>query len=400
MSDARRRAWRAVAALALVLPCARLASAQVAVATRGAPAVAAGIAQPSLESVRRDLANAIRAGDSSVRMLDARLMALDRAANRLASDTVRLGPAVVATTPDLMPMARAALATALPAARARWGDAALAGAFAGAVVRVMPVATSGLGGRRTALEADITIARRSVRHAKLGEFGDDSVAALARYLEHNASELIGERSASDLTLWMLGGRLSDPAVNFTEAFVDLFTAPALVARECAERDPARCRVALGLALVDDPPGTMYTEEDRRVVARAWWGRRYATAEHPVNPCASAPMTAACRTFAQSLAPEAWTRPLGRSARMAVLAVATEMGGAGAWGRLVADSTVPLAARIELAAGRPIGDVVSAWRSRVLASRPEPVRPSLRQFAVLASLLVAGLSAALVTRGRA
>ena len=183
--------------------------------------------------------------------------------------------------------------------------------------------------------------------------------------------------------------MTDGADGFERAFVDMVTAPALIARQCAAGDDARCIEALQLMRPSgEPRTTWYSLDDQRVVARAWWAgqRQPATAARAENPCASAPMTTACRAFADSSHFITWTNPLAGNARETLLAVAAELGGDAGWARLLEDPNLPLAKRIETAAARPLAQVVKVWRARVLVARPQPVRP--RTSALASAMLLA------------
>jgi hypothetical protein len=402
-----------------------------------AQARAPGQAKPHPAAIARDaLEQRLKATEDSIARLDARLAEFERAARAETRDTVRQGALVLATSPVLTAAARAALDATWPALRRQWGDGALLRAYAGAVVRVLapprpasrtlaggpaplaaassldgatnqdmpprPILGAGAGDARPPL---VSLVRNDrVEHeTRLEITPGDTAAALAGYLVATTAELVQERADKTFASWLLRGRLADAATNYQAAFVDLVTAPALVNRQCASGNAARCREALGLVIVSDPQATWYTEEDRRVIARAWWkARQHPTVngEPPENPCSPTPITAACRTFIATLAPLVWTRPLGSDARMSLLKVATDLGGDGAFSRLVADTTLPMDARIAAAAAHPLDDVVLEWRTRVMGAHPEPVRPRLTLLLGSALLCLAALVLVAVRQERA
>ena len=425
MSEARARAL-----CALLLEAALLAAPRTtACAQAPAPAHPAAVARDALEQ-------RIRANEDSAARLESRLAAFEQAARADTRDTVRSGALVVATSAELTTAARAAVGTTWPALRRQWGDGALARAYAGAVIRVLapprPVArtlaerpspVAAVPGLEAATSRDIAmrpllgvasgsaplplvaIVRdgRIEHEVRLEIVQGDTAAALSGYLATVTAQLVQDRADATFTSWLLRGRLAEPAADYQAAFVDLVTAPALVNRQCAGGDTGRCRQALGLVTVSDPQAAWYTEEDRRVIARAWWkARQHPTVngEPPENPCSPTPITTACRAFIATLAPLVWTRPLGSDARLTLLRVATDLGGDGAFSRLVADTTMPMEARIAATAARPLDDVMLEWRSRVMRAHPEPVRPRLTLLLSSALLCLAALLFVSVRQERA
>jgi hypothetical protein len=79
----------------------------------------------------------------------------------------------------------------------------------------------------------------------------------------------------------------------------------------------------------------------------------------------------------------------------LLREAFELGGAGAYDRLIAPS-VSVRARIEATAGKPIDVVIQRWLASVEQSRPNPMR--IRAGATIASLGWCGLSLPLPSHG--
>lgn len=62
-------------------------------------------------------------------------------------------------------------------------------------------------------------------------------------------------------------------------------------------------------------------------------------------------------------------PLSGSVRESLLEYAIEIGGAGAWERVIADPTMTPEKVIEHTAGQPLTDVVEGWQLRLIAARP-------------------------------
>ena len=68
--------------------------------------------------------------------------------------------------------------------------------------------------------------------------------------------------------------------------------------------------------------------------------------------------------------------LNSSARAALLRLAVDSGGSGAFTRFMADTNSSIAQRLESAAGMPIDSLVERWLARAYKSRPQPASTSL------------------------
>src|SRR5262249_19706363 len=67
-------------------------------------------------------------------------------------------------------------------------------------------------------------------------------------------------------------------------------------------------------------------------------------------------------------------PLAGPARMLLVREALRAGGRDAYRRLVANPNAPLGTRLASAAGMSLDSLVTRWRARVLAARPQPLAP--------------------------
>ena len=367
-----RRAW-SLCSLLLLLLLLSTASSLVS-AQRGAPQPGTAA---SVIRLQHDIRVSIAREDSVLAQFDARLAQLTATAQSAARDTARAGVLTIASTEAFAASARAAVTSAAAVLAVRWGEPRLRRAFGTRVIRIVPVAEQFLG--RTRPVAYISLVRngRGEREQRLFEWTDDTTKAIQLYIEHNASEIVGEQLGSRLSEWLAGVRLSTRVAQPEAAFIDLGTAPALVDRRCAQGDIERCSEALGLVPNADPRSEWYTPEDRRVVARSIWRGRHRNQGDSVtatNPCLPQPASAACLAFIDSLAPSVWRRALSVEARSVLLLLAVESGGEASWGRLVNDTAAPPAALLASAANLPLSELVSRWRSRVMAARPDAVRP--------------------------
>ncbi len=357
-------------------------------------------ADPSALQAR--LQAALAADSDRIRRLEAQMAALEARARNRATDTVRVEGVMAAVSPALAPLMRAALPPALAHARRRWGAHTVAAAFDGWVVR----ADVDSGGRDEAL---LRVVRGD--RARLEQWVDprrEPEAALDRFIgaylaQYVEWQLWSATKDSVLARWLGNADAGRPAPALDRAVVDLLTSPASVNRQCAEGQLARCAEALGLVPTADPKANWYSADDRRVIARAWWNGRHKAevAKGVRNPCEPARVSPACQAWIDSLRPETWRRPMAQEGLRAFLDVALESR-EGTWDRL-RDSTErgqPLGARLAAAAGVPLDTLLAAWRRRLLAVRPEPVRPAAGALLVTVLFLTSGFAAAAFLRGRA
>ncbi len=355
-----------------------------------------------LAATRHAFEGALVQHDSAFARIGRRLDSLEGVARHVARDTLRIGSLVMASSPLITDAAQRALREADSVLTRRWGAATLRAALAQTLIRFILSSTSRLGVTQWFLSADVLRNGRIERLAMLTVRAADTVAVIREHMEGTVADLVGATVDKELARWLGRARVSDPAPRLEASYVDLYTAPSVAVRQCAEGQVARCAAALGLTPVADPKMELFTEEDRRVVARAWWATyaaHRAELRAATSPCERQPMSAPCRAFADSLSPTVWQLPLGHEARHALIWHATVIGGDAAWQRLLANPDAPLATRIASAAGQPLDTVLAGWRTRVLRARPEPVRPRGVLLVVTAGVAMAGLGSAIMFRSR-
>lgn len=399
---AARPAWPQAALVALaILPAGGVARAQVA-APAGRLAIVAGRLDARRDSAEREAEALLHLRDSLI---------AER--QRRARDTVRVQALSAVVEPVLAPLAREAVGRAWPVLEAQWGRPVLERTWRDVTINLSVRRSQFLGARVANVVADVRSRVGSEQTANLS-LGRDSVASLADWIERTTLQRIEERLDRGTKEWLGRGRALEPrasagALDIDNAFdiarnlpyVDLATAPAHVVRDCMAGTLARCGDALGLTAEASPRSAWFDEEDQRLVARSWWrgwkGR--PRPEHAENPCVPRPMSAACRAFADSLPPRTWLRPLSDKTRASLVQAALGMGGTGAAGRLVADTAMSMAARLEAAAGRPLPELIAAWRAQSLATRPETVGASGPLVLVVLVTLAAGVGLAILVLTR-
>ncbi len=179
-------------------------------------------------------------------------------------------------------------------------------------------------------------------------------------------------------------------------YLELATTDSRVTRLCLQGDRRSCVDALAITEHEDPITVWYgPEERRRLVDRLERRRRYRRGSHPrADECLARRNEAACLEFLHAKAVSS-LRPLSATARRAVVSMALEIGGDGAYSRFLSADASTIQERVVRAAGVGSDSVVSAWLEAILASRPK--RASLPAWLVFSALLWVGILATLASR---
>jgi hypothetical protein len=220
------------------------------------------------------------------------------------------------------------------------------------------------------------------------------------------------RAAGDDRLFALSGRQLRPWIwwwspeegDLARAHLDLVTSPSAAATACFEGDIRWCARVLRIETVDDPWTQLLDAADRRVwVANRmrWVVRGPQGEEHAarLRRCVDGRVDKACL----DLLHVGWVEfpPLVSAQTMrSVVLVARDVGGEGAYTRLLADTTAPLGDRLAAAAGVPLDSLLHVWRARVGEAAPAggPVG-SIDGWASFALALLAGALSLRSTRWR-
>jgi len=341
------------------------------------------------------LAPAAASAQQSVAAQQARLAALEAAANRADSiahradsvlqarrvlDTLRSGTLRVVTDSALAQRVRPAAAHAWRVLSAHLGaDTVLLrepyGAIANRGSRLLPVAVEATALIDTAappLETFWTI---------LGVVESNLVTRSGRTFRSWDGSL---------------GFATDTTHLFSLAYVSLITAPSRAARLCRAGDVAACAAALGLGPDSNRAASWYSVNDLRVVLGRGTSSPFARDRRMLAAC-RAGSDSACWNLAARRGPSL-PAPLGVVSRTSLIAIALARGGAGAYTRLLADSSAPVAAQLSSAAGMPFDDLIAAWRIRVRGAAPPgttgaPIRAELAAAGWIVLLLALALRSA-------
>ena len=193
-------------------------------------------------------------------------------------------------------------------------------------------------------------------------------------VERRIKEAIGKTLERDIKEpparifeWARGpvGRPDDPAWLYRQ----LATVPSRVGRACIDGATGACWEALGITASTESLSTWYTAEERRDLALGLQQWAIREAQHVREACARGDYARCDELLAEhgnlgSLIPMPWY------ARMAMVWVALDTGGEGAWDRLVEDPTMEPADALLYASGASPQELEARWRDMVLKHQPQ------------------------------
>jgi hypothetical protein len=295
-------------------------------------------------------------------------------------ETLQVGHLTVLTAHALRPVVEPAALQAWPVIEERFGSTSLL-----LEQRAVIVFTPDSGKSYSAVQA--AGGGRPVTSQDLGSDPKAIAAALVRFASLNIWEL----SDSALRSWLPGALelTSDLGQQREWAYYNLVTSPTTAAGSCLIGNLGACEEALGIVTSGNPLTRLYDASGRRALVHRFGA---SLNRRPLQllyyNCVSENSDAACHEILQSALDTGFIRkwhledvpglvgelppPLGSSARSTLLAVMADLGGRGAWSRLVEAAELPLERRLASGAGVPIDSLVSAWRSGILRARPSPV----------------------------
>jgi hypothetical protein len=362
---------------------------------------AAPVAAQSV-STEDTLLHRIRALDSIVAVrkhaVDSVRRSLVRAVPPLA---VTHGPLSVRTTPELASRVRGAVGLT-----ARVVDAAASSALAARIAGHSPVVMRDSTAVAFGYVPTLSIASDSVRRWYSSMRVNVAVTATEAQIADRLSMFVEQFALqgvdSSLSAWVMLGRLPlRPTSTETarDVYIELAANESAAVRRCRSGDTAACLDAVGLDSSSDSRLTRwYAPEDyRTLLHRVAPPRDDSTAVAAWLSCRDDFDQDACVVAAHALPDATVPFPLSSTARLMMLREAFELGGPGAYDRLIAP-TRSVRERVEATAGKPMEVVVQRWLARVEAARPSPMK--IRTGATVASLGWCGLFLAVgITRRR-
>ena len=229
--------------------------------------------------------------------------------------------------------------------------------------------------------------------------GNASEAGLRSRLLAASGAMAADRAGRRVGLWTgagLGLQYDRDALRW-RALVEMVTATAPAGRACNAGDMAACADALWLGPDADAEFTDWNDPEarRRAVRERYRPSDSVTAARR-DECLSGQSDFNCWRILQEsgLAGRIGGHaPFSSENASGVLRTAARLGGAGAFDRLVADTSAPLARRLEAMAGVPVDSILRAWWSDARGIQHPPVRvPARTQWATLLwTLAFAGLA---------
>jgi hypothetical protein len=210
---------------------------------------------------------------------------------------------------------------------------------------------------------------------------------------------------SALRQWLPGGaRISSVSMKAEagEAYVALVTASAAVAEQCFGGNLRSCRLALMLDSGPDPLVEAYPlpGERRAAVKRMENMFGYENRLKPAYQTCLNGSDSVCVDLLRTVPPAAAVYPLGTTTREFLVRLALQLGGRGAYQRLVRDPSAPIPDRVAAAAAMPIDSLIARWRSLAIAGKPAPVTLPAREIAIgLGWIVVLGICCVRSSRWR-
>ncbi len=180
-------------------------------------------------------------------------------------------------------------------------------------------------------------------------------------------------------LWLSANIMSPTAARrngwsgsyLPSVYVELATSSSAVGRKCFAGDLTACRVALELDPVSDPIAEWYDTQDLlRFIERAGMSRGWDSAAEWIS-CVQEGDDTACERLFRTRLEGSVLHPVSPMAHQTLGETALQMGGDGAYGRLVQTGAPTIADWIAAVAAAPANSVIARWHSNVMAARPAP-----------------------------
>jgi hypothetical protein len=310
------------------------------------------------------------------------------------SDTVETGALRLVVRQADRPIAEAAAKLAWPVIRARYGRMA-------DVMAQHPIMVSPVDSTAKEYGAFVMLPDRSSTAQNFGAGPSRISAGLIRF----ADMLLWASADSALRAWYPSS--PDPGIDSSvtaeRVYLELVTSLSVQARSCLIGDDRACSEALGLRAVGDPLIESFDPAGRRALAgRLSESREGQRMVMRYQACLDDGDDGACvellrAALGDSGRYDAFRLPngVGDAPRRALVAEVERLGGAEAWGRLVASDGRPLEARFALAAGVPADSLMRVWRRTLIAARPTNINVSVGS--LLIALLWFGLGLAFALR---
>jgi hypothetical protein len=295
------------------------------------------------------------------------LLTVVRGLGSVTVDTVRAGPFTVIADEPVAELMNRAVPIAWETLREALGSDSMLAA-------VKPIHFASGSSRRVEPSEHVISGPWIDEDLPLDDVVDRIIATVGREL----SQALAERNR----LWLSVGPLTRVAAErrgwswvtrYQMVYLELATSASAVGRRCHAGDLAACRSALQLDSVSDPMREWYDAADRRrLIRRAAPRWRWRPTEE-LRLCIEAEDDLACETLARDRFEQAGLRPISPLANHTLLETAVQLGGDGAYGRMIRNEVSSVADWIAAVADAPADSVVAHWHSQVVATRPDRAR---------------------------
>jgi hypothetical protein len=359
-----------------------------------APAIVRGqLASPETDSVLKR----VRALDSALTMRSRSVDSIRRTlVTPIPPVDIQDGPIHVRTDAVLAPRVRSAVRSVVEMIDRRGGTVVASRASAHVAV-IRQDSTRSIVGMLPVIAIDADTAARWSMIAQREVRAPASAAAIANGLAAIVEQRALQGVDSALAAWIMVGRAPLRRASDAEAadaYVEYATTESAVVRRCRTRDIAACLDALG---VDSSAGSRldrwYTAEDYRALVRtAAPARDDSAAVAAWIKCRRSGEDTSCAIAARALPNGRVPLPLSASVRFGFLREVLDVGGAGAFDRLVASSG-SVRDRLTAAAGEPLDRTALRWLDRLESSRPQrmPIPATLLAASLGWSGLILGMA---------
>jgi hypothetical protein len=168
--------------------------------------------------------------------------------------------------------------------------------------------------------------------------------------------------------WGAGNPLGPRTLTSTYRIVAMTESQA--SRSCLAGEAGSCATAMGLGGKTglEQIEAWYSPEERRSLVAGRNTLRSRTINRDATRCVEEDQLPVCDRILVETRRD--LTPFAAPVRETFVAFALEAGGEGAWDRLVEDPDMDVVEAIEYASLLPLEEVVSGWRERLVASRPD------------------------------
>lgn len=237
----------------------------------------------------------------------------------------------------------------------------------------------------------------------------EAIADVVNRIVLTVGEELGAKLDEDTRLWLganiMGSRAAERSgwsgTHLSWVYVELATAGSSIGRRCFAGDLSACNTALELEPTSDPLIEWYDAHDRRRLIARTGGLRGWVHTPQWIPCVDEGNDTDCEELLRDRMEGSTMHPVSPRVHQTLVETAVEMGGDGAFGRMLETEAATIGDWIAAVAQTPSDAVVAKWHADVIASRPAPTTlTAATGWGAVAWILVLAAIATRSTRWRA